>query len=40
MKNFMEAILVMGIIWLCKFIDWREQREQGEQRYPAFEQDW
>ncbi len=37
MKNFMEAILVMGVIFLCKFIDWREQREQ---RYPAFEQDW
>ncbi len=37
MSNFMRAILVMGIILLCKFIDWREQREQ---RYPAFEQDW
>ena len=37
MKNFMEAILVMGVIFLCKFIDWREQREQ---RYPAFEPDW
>jgi hypothetical protein len=34
MKNFIEAILVMGVIFLCKFIDWREQR------CLALEQDW
>ena len=37
MKNFMEAILVLGVIFLSKIIDWREQCEQ---RHPAFEQDW
>ncbi len=37
MRKFIRAILVMGIYWLCKFVDWRERREQ---RYLAFEQDW
>ncbi len=37
MSHFMRAILVMGVILLCKFIDWRERCDQ---RYPAFEQDW
>jgi hypothetical protein len=34
MKSIMEAILVIGIIFLCKFINWQERREQ---RYLAFE---
>jgi hypothetical protein len=30
-------IVIKGIVWLCRFIDWRERREG---RYLAFEQDW
>jgi len=37
MKAMKGMLLIKGIILLCKFIDWREQREQ---RYPALEQDW
>ncbi len=37
MKTFMEAILVMGVIFLCKFIDWWERKKE---RYLAFQQDW
>ncbi len=37
MRDLLKLLLIKGIILLCKFIDWREQREQ---RYPAFEQDW
>jgi hypothetical protein len=34
MRDLLKVLLIKGIILLCKFIDWREQR------YPAFEQDW
>ena len=37
MKKFLRALMVKGIIWLCRFIDWRERREQ---RHLAFGQDW
>ena len=37
MGDLLKVLLIKGIILLCKFIDWREQ---WEQRYPAFEQDW
>ena len=37
MRDLLKALLIKGIILLCKFIDWRERCEQ---RYPAFEQDW
>ena len=37
MRDLIRMLLITGVILLCKFIDWREQ---GEQRYPAFEQDW
>jgi hypothetical protein len=36
MRDLFKALLITGIIWLCKFIDWRERREQ---QYLAFEQD-
>ncbi len=37
MRDLLNVLLITGVILLCQFIDWREQREQ---RYPAFEQDW
>ena len=37
MRDLFRVLVIRGIIWVCKFIDWREQREQ---RYPAFEPDW
>ena len=37
MRDLLKVLLIKGIIFLCKFIDWRER---WEQRYPAFEQDW
>jgi hypothetical protein len=37
MKDLFIALLIMGIVWLCRFIDWRERREQ---RYLALSQDW
>jgi hypothetical protein len=37
MKGWGKAFVVTGIIWLCKFIDWLERREQ---RSLAFGQDW
>jgi hypothetical protein len=36
MRELIRVLLIMGVILLCKFIDWREQ---GEPRYLAFEQD-
>ncbi len=37
MKSLFKSLVVMGIVWLCRFIDWRERREQ---RSLAFSQDW
>ena len=37
MRDLLKVLFIKGIIFLCKFIDWREQ---SEQRYPAFEPDW
>jgi hypothetical protein len=37
MKDLFRVLLIKGIVWLCRFIDWRERREE---RYLAFEQDW
>ena len=37
MRDLFKALVITGIICLCKFIDWREPREQ---RHLAFEQDW
>ena len=28
MKDWGKVLLVTGVIWLCKFIDWLEHREQ------------
>lgn len=37
MKSLFKSLLIIGVYWLCKFIDWRERREQ---RYLAFSQEW
>lgn len=37
MRNLFKSILIMSIFWLCRFIDWRERREQ---RDLAFSPDW
>lgn len=37
MRDLIRVLVIRGIIWGFKFIDWRERREQ---RYPVFKQDW
>ncbi len=37
MRDLFKSLLVMGIFWLCRFIDWRERRDQ---RYLVLEHDW
>jgi len=37
MRDLFKVLVIKVIVWLCRFIDWQERREQ---RYLAFEQDW
>jgi hypothetical protein len=37
MRDLIRMLVIKGIVWLCRFMDWREQREQ---RYLAFSQEW
>jgi hypothetical protein len=37
MRDLIRMLVIKGIVWLCRFIDWRERREM---RHLALEQDW
>ena len=37
MRDLFKVLVIKVIVWLCRFIDWQERREE---RYLAFEKDW